>query len=181
MKKKNRIYQALGICGMVLVLSGFAVLAANVGSSEDPLVTLSYLNDTYMEQILSKAEAQLDTRNEALKSQLEAQVKAAEQRLEAAAGAGGSHDSADTYVSVTLKKGQTLTGATGTEVLLRTGSATCSCVTAPALTDLTGGTSLNSGKSLQQNHLYLMPGEGVSVKAGTDNTSLLVRGDYVIG
>ena len=157
------------------------VLAAGAGSQEDPLVTLSYLNDTFLPDALKQVDEKLASRNEALSKQLDEQIKAG---LQAVEGTGSAQTTApgDTqaFSVVTLSKGQTLTGKVGCEVMLRVGTATCVSSSSPGLIDETDGSTLGGGKALVKNHLYMMTIDGRGVKAGAASTKVLVRGDYTI-
>lgn len=134
------------------------------GSATDPLVTLSYLNDVFLGQIMTKVDQKITARN----SQL----------LQQSGGAGGM--SGVEFAVVTLSKGQVLTGDIGCEVMLRVGTASCVSPSNPGLIDETTAASLNNGGALAANHLYMMTIEGRGVKAGSDTTKLLVRGSYTI-
>jgi hypothetical protein len=141
-------------------------VAAEPGSEQDPLVTLSFLNDTFLNTIMEKVDQKIAERNADLVKQLGGQVSGAE--------------STDTFTVVTMTQGQTLTGDIGCEVMLRVGTAVCVSPSAPGLIDETSAGTLNNGGALEKNHLYMMTIEGRGVKATADTTKLLVRGTYVI-
>ena len=143
-----------------LAMTGVS-LAVEPGSASDPLVTLSYLNETFLGQIMTKVDQKIAARN----SQL----------LQQSGGGTGSASSVEFQV-VTLSKGQTLTGDIGCEVMLRVGTASCVSPSSPGLIDET----LENGKALVKNHLYMMTIEGRGVKAGSATTKLLVRGSYTV-
>lgn len=168
--KKNRWFLRLtalvALCG---ALTMTASLAAEAGSTGDPLVTLSYLNDTFLGNILQKVDQKIAARNGQIVQQLGGQVST---------GTGGS--TAATFTVVTLTSGQVLTGDIGCEVMLRVGTAACVAPAAPGLIDETTAGTLNSGGALVQNHLYMMTIEGRGVKATAATTKLLVRGSYTI-
>ena len=128
-------------------------------------MTLSYLNDVFLGQIMTKVDQKITARN----SQL----------LQQSGGAGGM--SGVEFAVVTLSKGQVLTGDIGCEVMLRSGSAVCVSdgKSTPGLVDITGGGTINDGSALQQNHLYTMTANR-GVKA-SEAVTLLVRGSYTIG
>lgn len=171
--KFNRIIQFVPTFAAILTAVTLVALAAGVGSKEDPLVTLSYLEGTYTDTLLKKADDTLQKRNSELESSLKAQVD----RL---AGASGG-TSTSTYQVVTLSKGQSLKGTVGTEVMLRVGTAGCYATSSPGLIDTTDGSDLSGGKALVKNHLYMMTVEGRAVTATADTVKLLVRGNYTIG
>lgn len=129
------------------------------GSATDPLITLSYLNETFMGQIMDRVDQKIAQRNSGLGQ----------------SGAGME------FSVVTLSKGQVLTGDIGCEVMLRVGSATCVAASTPGLVDETSGSTLSGGGALAANHLYMMTVENRGVKAGADTVKLLVRGTYTIG
>lgn len=164
--KKNRWILRLSALMMVSCIAATGVsLAVEPGSASDPLVTLSYLNETFMGQIMDKVDQKIAVRNSQIAQQ--------------AGGSIGSMSSAE-FVVVTLSKGQVLTGDIGCEVMLRIGTASCVTSSSPGLIDETDASTLNNGGALRTNHLYMMTIEGRGVKAGSDTTKLLVRGSYTI-
>ena len=151
------------------------VSAVDAGSSGDPLVTLSYLQQTYLGQILAEVDAKLTQRNAQLTTEIDAKIADV-----AGSVSGEDGGTAQTFTVVTLTKGQILTGELGCEVMLRVGSAVCAAPSAPGLIDESTAATLNNGGPLVQNHLYMMTIEGRGVKATAATTKLLVRGGYSI-
>ena len=153
--KKNRwvvrLLTLLVICGALNVT---ITAAAEAGSSDDPLVTLSYLNETFMDTIMDRVD----------------------EKIAAQTGSG----TASNFTVVTLSSGQTLTGDIGCEVMLRVGTAVCVSTSAPGLIDETAASTLNNGGALVQNHLYMMTIEGRGVQATAATTKFLVRGSYTV-
>ena len=171
----NRISRTIAIAGAALALVTIVVLAASTaGSQEDPLVTLSYLEGTYTDSVMEKADEVLAQRNQELQEALAEEI----QKLQSSGGSTGSGDSAASFVVVTLEKGETLVGGVGTEVMLRSGSAVCKASSEPGLLDSTDGAVLAKNAELKANHLYLMTVEGRGVTATASGTLLLVRGTY---
>lgn len=166
--KKNRWFLRMAVLLLLSAALNMTVsFAAEAGSSGDPLVTLSYLNDTFLNTVLQRVDQKITARNSQLAQQLGGQV---------VSGTG----SAATFTVVTLSSGQTLTGDVGCEVMLRIGTATCVSSSTPGLIDETTAGTLNNGSALVQNHLYMMTIEGRGVKATAATTKLLVRGTYTI-
>lgn len=163
MKKNRWLLRAVVLVLFCGVMTTTVSLAAEAGSSGDPLVTLSYLNETFMDSIMDRVDEKIAQRN----SQLSGQT-----------GVGGT--AADTFTVVTLSNGQTLTGGIGCEVMLRVGTASCVSPASPGLIDETSGSTLDGGKALTQNHLYMMTIDGRGVKATAGTVKLLVRGGYTI-
>ena len=169
--KKDRMWGKPAFAALLVLALGGAVVAAaagGYGSQSDPLVTLSYLNDTFLGDILEQVDQKIAARNSQIVQQLGGQT----------VGTGTS--TSVTFTVVTLSNGQVLTGDVGCEVMLRVGSATCVSPSTPGLIDETTAGTLNNGGSLVQNHLYMMTIEGRGVQATAATTKLLVRGSYSI-
>lgn len=169
MKKNRWVLRAVALLALCGALNMTVSLAAEAGSSGDPLVTLSYLNETFLNTILQRVDQKIAARNSQVVQQLGGHVSA---------GAGAS--TASVFTVVTLSSGQTLTGDIGCEVMLRVGSAVCVAPSAPGLIDESSAGTLNGGGALVQNHLYMMTIENRGVKATAATTKLLVRGTYTI-
>ncbi|WP_325244373.1 hypothetical protein [Dysosmobacter sp.] len=168
MKKNRWVLRLVSLLAISCVLSTTVSLAAEAGSTGDPLVTLSYLNETFLGNILSAVDQKIAARNSQIVQQLGGSVST------------GGTSTASTFTVVTLSNGQTLTGQIGCEVMLRVGSAVCVSSSAPGLIDETAASTLNNGGGLVQNHLYMMTIENRGVKATAATTKLLVRGSYTI-
>ena len=156
MRKKNRLLRLAAAAALCAALMTTA-FAAEAGSAQDPLVTLSYLNETFMNTIMARVD----------------------EKIAARGGQSAGGESA-VFTVVTLAGGQTLTGDIGCEVMLRVGTAVCVTPSAPGLIDETAGTTLNNGGALVQYHLYIMTIENRAVRATAATTKLLVRGAYTI-
>ena len=161
MKKDRWLLRAVVLLALSAALMSGVSLAAEAGSPQDPLVTLSYLNDTFFSQLMQRVDQRI-----------------AERTGQAVPGGGSS--SAASFVVVTLNEGQTLTGGVGCEVMLRVGSAVCVSPSDPGLVDETTASTLANGGALAQNHLYMMTIEGRGVRA-TAAAKVLARGSYTIG
>jgi len=84
------------------------------------------------------------------------------------------------FTPVELAAGQRLTGAGGTEIILRSGEATAIDNGENGVADLTAGTDLMSGDWVGLNHLLLVPrDDGRGIRALTEGW-VMVRGDYEI-
>jgi hypothetical protein len=165
--KKNRCVLRLMALVTISALMMTGGLAAEVGSSGDPLVTLSYLEEIFMDQVMDRVDGKIAERNRDIAQQIGQQT-------------GSSGTASDTFTVVTLTKGQTLTGGIGCEVMLRVGSAVCVAPSAPGLIDESAASTLNNGGALVVNHLYMMTIDGRGVLAKADTTKLMVRGTYSI-
>ena len=185
MRKNNALARLAGlllVSATLLTLSAMA--SGTAGTSGDPLITLSYLNEKFLPQVLSKVDERAAAQGMELAEKLSAQVKTDAAEFERKYGAGtGVSDagSAFSFEVITLDKGQTLSCNVGCEVMLRVGSASCMASSNPGLVDETAGSTIANGGALQKNHLCMATISGSGVKAGTDGTKLLVRGGYTLG
>ena len=162
MKKDRWLLRAVVLLALSAAMMTGVSLAAEAGSSQDPLVTLSYLNDTFFNSIMQRVDQ-----------------KIAQQTGQAVPG-GTASSSAASFAVVTLNEGQTLTGGVGCEVMLRVGSAVCVAPSDPGLIDETTAATLANGGALVQNHLYMMTIDGRGVRATGGVTKVLARGSYTV-
>lgn len=180
--KKRKLRTALCVMLVGTVLAAFVAIAAEAGSQGDPLVTLSYLNDTFLGQMLGKVDSKIGEQNQTIRQELEQRIDQAElEILGQVTGTGTVSGTTASYHEVTLSDGQTLYGSAGCEVMLRSGSASCVSEgkSTPGLVDISGGGTINHGSALKENHLYTMTADR-GVKA-SGAVTLLVRGSYTIG
>ena len=161
MKKDRWLPRSAALLALSAALMTGVSLAAEAGTAQDPLVTLSYLNDTFFNSIMQRVDQ-----------------KIAQQTGQAVSGGSSS---AASFTVVTLSQGQTLTGDIGCEVMLRVGSAVCAAPSDPGLIDETTASTLANGAPLIQNHLYMMTIEGRGVRATAGTVKVLARGSYTIG
>lgn len=142
---KNRWgLRLIGLLAVSCVAMSGVSACGGAGLRHGPLITLSYLNETFMGQIMDRVDQKIAQRNSGL----------------------GSPGAGMEFSVVTLSKGQVLTGDIGCEVMLRVGSATCVAASTPGLVDETSGSTLSGGGALAANHLYMMTVENRGVKAG---------------
>lgn len=176
MKKREKIITIAVTAASVLFLVGVTALAAGVfGSQSDPLVTLSYINDTVkpdVEKYASKAVADLkDELADDFDDKLDEFSDDLTKKLDDATVA----DEADIFVEVTLNNGETVTCGIGAELMLREGSVETSGIT---LADLSSGTDATG--ALEVNHMYVVTRNG-DITATSGDTMLLIKGEYTIG
>ena len=162
MKKDRWLLRSVVLLALSAAMMTGVSLAAEAGSSQDPLVTLSYLNDTFFNSIMQRVDQ-----------------KIAQQTGQDVPG-GTASSSAASFAVVTLNEGQTLTGGVGCEVMLRVGSAVCVAPSDPGLIDETTAATLATGGALVQNHLYMMTIDGRGVRATGGVTKVLARGSYTV-
>lgn len=185
-KTNNALTRLITLLLVSLTLLTITVAAAGTaGSSSDPLVTLSYLNEKFMPELLAQLDEKLTAHEKSASQELAAQVDADIARLEEKYGAqapeeGAPADTVDGFVVVAMTSGQVLYGDIGCEVMLRVGSAEVVSPSSPGLIDMTTASTVNNGSALTKNHLCMMTISDRGVKATAADTKLLVRGTYEV-
>lgn len=165
----------LGALTLSAALLGSGAALAAGGGQNDPLVTLSYLNQTAIPQVVKQVEDKVAARQKELEQALADQINQYKQQ----GGQGGGAVN-ETYTLVTMSSGQVMSLDVGCEVLLRVGSAEVRADSSPALIDLSSGGTVNTGASLTKNHLYMSTIEGRTITASASTVKLLVRGGYSV-
>lgn len=149
----------IGLCVLLAVALGISVFAASsYGSENDPLITKSYLTKILLPELEKNFREELDTALAELEK-----------------------DGSGEFAVITLSKGQTVKCGVGCEIMLRIGSAEAAGNSDPAMVNTTTAESIFKGYKLEVNNLYLVTIEGNGFKATSDNTKLLIKGDYTIG
>lgn len=141
-----------------LVLTAVTSIAviATPGDSNDPIVTLSYINDTVIPQI---------------KEYIDSKITSAPQT---STGGGSS------YNLVNVKAGQKIIGSEGTEFVLRMGSGTIVATENGGVADLTSGVDLQNGSAVPANHNLLSPkNDSRGIHMSTDGI-ILIKGTYTV-
>lgn len=186
----------------VLVAAGFIAIAAEYGTSDDPLVSLSYINNVLSPQISRKVDEIIAEKTEDIENRINSVNGELDDKLSEYASKSAEEIATDAFVAsvaekvaakvpassggssavftlVKLSPGQTLTSKVGCEILLRIGSASCVSSGSPGLIDMTTGGELAGGSELAKNHLYLCTVDGRGVKA-SNAVTLMVRGGYTV-
>ncbi|MEA5038795.1 MAG: hypothetical protein VB086_03040 [Clostridiaceae bacterium] len=193
---------------VTLAITGYFAIAAEYGSKDDPLVTLSYITEVLSPETMEKIDAALAEKQAAFDQQVNDKVAAVNKALDeklatyqAALNQGGiSDDLIEQIADRVIEKLGTGTGTTtaqstwevlkvpagkkvicevGCEIVLRINSASCYATSSPGLIDLSDGSTLENGKALVANHLYLasIQGRGFSSSGGC---TVLINGKYTI-
>lgn len=173
-KPDKRWIIRLGALALSAVLLGTAAALAAGGDQSDPLVTLSYLNQTAIPQIVKQAEEKTASRQKELEERFNSQLKQYQQGGQTPSSGGSA-----SYSLVSMTSGQVMSLGVGCEILPRIGTVTVKSATTPALIDLSTGGTVNSGASLTRNHLYMATIADRTLTAAGD-VKLLVRGSYTI-
>lgn len=156
MNRKQRFTTVIIIVLALMFIVGQVVYAMNKepGSNDDPIVTLSYV----------------EQRVEQLKFYIDEKIAA----LSPSTGGGGDNN----LVVVELKPGQKLIAGQGTEIILRGGKALVIDNPLGGLANVTAARDLRMNEVVPPNHLLIVPrDDGRGVKAEND-VILIIRGTY---
>ena len=181
MKRINKKTRSAVIAIACLVLTVTAASTSSIAET-DPLVTLSYLNQTVIpkikQEVTTSVLAELDKR--------EAQKPTTPSNPGSTTPTTEAPDSLK-YTVVLIKKGQKLMASgestESTEVILRAGQVTCiSPYTDQGIADMTEAKEIYNGEPLVKNHYCLIPrgGDGRGICAVDGDAYILVRGEYNI-
>ena len=155
MKKRNLSIVLILTLLLGLGLGMVASARSSYGSEDDPLITLSYLEEVFKKEVLKEVEELVDDSD------------------------AGTSTAKGSFQLVTLSDGQVLRGKRGCEVVLRIGQAAAYGADEPVLVDTSAGTELAKGGALIKNHLYMITIEGNGLQA-VGSAKVLVSGGYTV-
>ena len=152
----KRIHITVAACVLAAVVLAGGVLAAG-GVSGDPVISLSYLNGTFLSQLLGQTQSKVDTGlNETYQNALD-------QLGQSGAGSSASMERrAKSGDQFTLSIGSVLVPLAG-QLQLTSGVAV----------DATSGTELTGPASLTANHQYIVSERGSAVFTISSDTAVL--------
>lgn len=166
----------------ILLASGTVAFALyGAGSQQDPLISLSYASDTYVNEVLKQIETQakteLDTAQTSLDNKLSeiSSDEALEQKLVTqTAAALGLNTSKRASLTNSFSNGTKLQLAKTTEICLTSGSAN---IASGELINVTTGQIVSTGSVLVRNQLYLSPSANNVVEL-TSPAKVDISGNY---
>lgn len=160
---------------LILAISLTAVsIAANPGSSDDPLISLSYFEDKIdsLKDDLSKV------LSDTLNKKFEDLSKEIEKNIDDIKKNGVTAPTS--FELITLGANETLILEASTEVIVRSGKSIVitSENSSGGISDVTSGKDLINGETITNNHLLIVPkSDGRGIKA-TITGAVLVKGNY---
>ncbi len=157
--KKNSVWLK-GLLILLCLTSVFTVVLAEPGTSDDPLISKSYIDTVLMPQIKEYVQNQISKVN--------------------SGGSSNPQGASDSFKVVSMEKGQKMICDAGTELILRMGSADIIATTKGGLADTTAGFDLSNGTPMPSNHLLIVPvddGRGITAK---NDVLVMVKGGYTI-
>ncbi|MDR1210088.1 MAG: hypothetical protein LBK41_07225 [Clostridiales bacterium] len=170
--KKTAAAVAVAMTVSVSALAAASVWSAP-GDSSDPLVSKSYV-DKRIEEVKAIAGQGGGTSGSADNDALLSEILGRVEQIY------GSRIQAAAYTPVFASAGQTILGAEGAEILLRSGKAVGRAPGANGLVNATDGSEIMNGTEVEINNIIIVPrGDGRGVTAMTD-AWFLVKGGYTI-
>lgn len=176
MGRKN--YAVVAVTAALICGTLYSVNAANVepGTSADPVVTKSYVDEKISE--LMGVFNNSGTNNSVMTSKDKEEI--VNSVMEQLTGLSGKVESS-MYKPVSAKKGQTILGGEGSEIILRSGNAVGYCSGVDGIVNATTGTEVSNGTKIQKNNLLIIPrNDGRGVKVTTEEAWFIIKGSYQI-
>ena len=175
--KKRKILKI--ISASVLVSALVITVAAVYDSSEDPLVSLSYLKDVFKKELLAEVDEKIEN---SVKKDTDTENNPFEFEENEDNATKESSSESFTYEVIELKNGDSLYAISACDIMLRAGQASCIAPDAnQGIADYTSGEEIYNAQSLTKNHMCLIPrGDGRGVKAQSESVFIMIRGGYTI-
>ena len=166
----------------MLLLAGCVAAVAAGGSSSDPLLTQSYLTNTYIPEAVEQADKEIQdglgkVYDDAL-NELKAQAELYQARANALAGEGGGY--AASFTEQRFKRGDVISLDTGSSGMLLAGSASISYASG-GVVDMTTAADVASGTAMAVRHRYLAAENTLCQVTITSDTAVLApQGFYSV-
>ncbi len=142
------------ILAAVLVAAALVSVTFTVSyTTDDPLITESYLNNVFFEKVKEYIASNINT--------------------------GGATVQADGFKLVSVTKGQKFVASAGCEFIIRQGSAQVVVSSLGGVSDVTDGLDIVSGELPSNHHFVVARDDGRGFEA-LNNVLVLVKGGYSI-
>lgn len=159
---KQKILIGIQIFLATAIIATGVTFANQAGSSDDPLVAKSYVDD-----------------------QINQVLKVINNTIGSDTSSGSSSNtnmqiSGSSFKPVLVEVGQTIYGKEGTEIILRSGKGNAVVPGAEGIANITNGLEVKNKNTVNKNQLLIIPrddGRGIKV---TEKAWFLVKGDYEI-
>ena len=153
---------------LLLAVLGAGLAYAAGGTSSDPLISLEYLEGSYTDTIINKAESLLDKSDEALLDNAKAELSA---RL-AALGISADAECALAFTESRFKQDDVLIASTGTSVIPLAGTVTI-LFDSGTVVDITAGSTVESGTVATASHRYMAAEDTTARFVTSSKTSVM--------
>ncbi len=181
-KKTSSTSTILILTAAVISALAMGVLAASYDSSEDPLISLSYLTETFRPSIEKDYKERIATLEEKIAQLSNGTAGETSETPSSDTSTDTAADAIPGYEVVELKYGDCLFAKAACDIMLRSGSAFCIAPDATqGISDYTAGVEILNKEPLIKNHMCLIPrGDGRGIMATAQSVYVMVRGEYTI-
>lgn len=152
--------------------------ASNVdpGSSADPIVTKSYVDESIANLLGILNTSPSSTGTAISEQRIVDNVMAKLEDLGTVSAGGGL-----TFEPVQATQGQIVVGKEGAEIILRSGTAISYCTGVDGIIDTSTGTEYFNGTELEKNHLIIVPrADGRGAVVTSKEAWFIIKGGYEI-
>ncbi len=182
--KKRKLTIILSIL-IGTLLTVFAVISASAYSDNDPLITLSYLQQIFApslkQEIISDVQGTTHIESEPETVPAVTEDVQIPESVDGASQPTGSN----TYTLLELNLGQTVMADSICEFIVRPGSKVTAISPFPSqgIADITNGVEVLSGEQISINAYCLIPrgADGRGLAVISDKAYIMIRGEYTIG
>ena len=174
MKKRTAVL--LTVLGLLLLLGN---ASATPGSESDPIISLSYMTNTYLPNLFTTIQQRIASAGNTVygSSSQQLSAKAADYGRQIDALSAQSAFAPE-FVQSRFKKDDTLTGTTGTGFLLLAGAVRVT-FSSGAVINVSTGTEVSSGSYLAASQRYLVAEDTTAVFTITSDTAVVeYEGNY---
>ena len=163
---------------VLLLLFGLSsTLASTPGSAADPLISLSYINNTFRPSTLSSTQTQIDTTLGAVYSSAENEAQSAYDAYMLRVNGYSGYTFAGEFTPLSLPAGTTTELVTGSIFTLTSGKASL-VVTGGTVINISTGSEIATGASLSLNQRYFCAEDTTAVVTAASGSTCQVDGYY---
>ncbi len=177
--KRNKIVSIITSTIMIGAIGVTTAFATSPGTSSDPLVSKSYVDDK-VAQIMSVIEGvdgtvmSSGTLSDSERTKVVTEVV---KQIEVLELAGES----SRYIPVNATNGQVILGGEGCEIILRSGTSVAFVPATDGVVNATTGSNLMNGASISKDNIIIVPREdGRGVRVTSDDAWFIIKGDYTV-
>ena len=163
---KQKILVGVQVFLLITTITTGVIFANNAGSSEDPLVAKSYVDDK-IDQVLGVINKTIGT-TQNNNTQNDTQIQ------------NNTQSDKNIFKPVLVQVGQTIYGKEGTEMILRSGKGNAVVSGAEGIANITTGVELRNKSTVSKNHFLIIPRDDKRGIKVTEKAWFLVKGDYEI-
>ena len=187
---KRKVNAAL--LSVLLVLALLFAVAADGGTSSDPLVSKSYVDGKFFDGVISSVATRIDSAVKTFKNKYvtrasdavrfdvndDAYISAvADTVIDSLQSEGKFLFSTSSASAKTLMAGDVISADTGTVLLAKSGTLKCK---SGSLINLTQGRELTAGSALGRYTAFMFPEGGASVEITSKSADVLIDGRYAL-